>query len=40
MLEGRSEVDVMLIEEIDVLMTMMDGEFTYIADPNRPRRRW
>lgn len=34
------EVDVMLIEEIDVLMTMMDGEFTYIADPNRPRRRW
>ena len=34
------DVDVMLIEEIDVLMTMMDGEFTYIADPNRPRRRW
>ena len=34
------KVDPMQIEEIDVLMTMMDGDFTYIADPDRPRRRW
>ena len=34
------EVNVMHIEEIDVLMTMMDGKMTYIADPDRPRRRW
>lgn len=34
------EVEVSQIEEIDVLMTMMDGDFTYVADPDRPRRRW